>query len=214
MSIEILDPPESRNLTTKEKVKQTLNLSSSDHDTMIDDMISATSDFVVNYCGREFAKQRVKESLPGKGLPEILLSITPLVSVEKVEFDDTEIESWVIHDREAGIILRRGGFRSTNLPFNTINSHPSSYEENRWHFTYVGGFILPGWNGNNGTRNMPYDLERAVIDIVKGQYLSRDIDASITRYRIGDTQAWWDRRGAGSMPEAAEMVLNYYRRAF
>lgn len=219
MSIEVIVAAPDKLLTTVAKVKATLGISSTDQDELIEDMVRAASDFVVTYCGRDFARQRVRESIVSKGTPELLLSLTPVINIEFVDYDDSEITDWVLYDKEAGIIQRRNGFQSTNLPFHTIDRAPSSYHEKRWHVTYTGGFVLPNWDVSEGTRNLPYDLERAVIDMVKTQVKTAPIDGNMRSYKIGDTQITWDRSlgetGAGGIiPNSALSVLNYYRRPF
>lgn len=214
MTIEVLEPAPDKLLTSLDAVKTTMGITNDDGDPLLLDIIKAASQFVVSYTGRDFALQTVKESKISNGDPELLLSITPIVEIEKVELDDHTIDGWVLYDAEAGIIQRRGGFQSTNLPFGTINRFPSSYAEKRWHITYTGGFILPGWGSSHGERNFPYDLERAVIDMVKAQVKTANLDTGMTRYKIGETQITWAAEGAGSLPKSAENVLNYYRRAF
>lgn len=220
MSIEVLEPAPSTMLTTVERVKARLGISNDSQDEMIEEMIKAASDFVVKFCGREFALQRVKESLVSKGVPELLLSLTPVVDFEFVEFDDTVIEDVTLYDAEAGIIQRRSGFRSTTIPNRTIDFAPSNYHEKRWHVTYTGGYILPSYGVSQGPRTLPYDLERAVLEIVKTELTSLQFDGTLKSYRIGDTAITWER-GAGSrdsvqalVPNSALAILRYYQRPF
>lgn len=222
MSIQVLEPPPSKWLTNLEAVKLTLGISDNSQDELLGSLIAAASDFVKSYTGREFALQTVKESLAGRGLPDLILSLTPIVEVEKVEFDDTEIEDWVVLDKEAGFIQRKAGFTSTIIGYNTINRFPSSYEEKRWHVTYTGGYVLPSFGCSQGQRNLPHDLERAVIGMVKTAVSAVQLDGTMKSYKIGDTSVTWDRSissesvpGLASLvPSSALAVLNYYRRAY
>lgn len=224
-SITVVTPPPATDLTTVDKVKLTFGITGTDHDVLIGDMIKAASDFAVRYTGRQFAKQTVKESLPSKGVGqfELILSLTPIVGeLELVEFDTEEISDVVILDAEAGFIQRRGGFRTTALGHPSLDFHPSSSAEYRWHVTYTGGYVLPGWDEeDHGSRTLPYDLERAIIEMVKSQFSSRKFDGTMKSYKIGDTAITWDRAlssdasGAASIiPASALGVLNYYRRAY
>jgi len=231
MSIEVLDPPFSTQFITLDKMKKLLGISDDSQDELLTDIIDATSDFIRRYCGREFALQKVKESLPGKEVPELLVSLTPIIHVESVMFDDSPIDEWTVLDRQVGVIQRARGLRSTTIPWNTIDFSPSPYYQNRYHVIYTGGYVLPGWPTSKfGPRTFPYDLERAVADMVKAQYATSDsnFDPSMSRYRIGDTQVWWDANvssgasgntgigsgGPGGIPQSSLNVLNYYRRAF
>lgn len=224
MSIEVLEPAPDKLLTTLAKVKLTMGITSDETDEVLEDMIAAASSFVMRYTGRDFALQTVKESLEGKGLPRLMISLTPIVDVDKIELDDSVIEGWTIEDREAGFIQRAGGFMSTNLPFGTIDRFPSPYGEKRWHITYSGGYVLPNWGVSQGYGqdevNLPADLQRAVIDMVRSQFSKRRLDGTMKSYRIGDTTVTWDVSNAGSgnvgalIPGTALSVLDYYRRVY
>lgn len=217
--ITVIEEAPSTRLTTKEKVKALLGISDTANDTIIDDMIDGASQFAVNFIGRPLAQQQVKESLAGKGLPDLLLSLTPLISVTSVLYDTTAYTDYVIYDKDSGILQRSNaaGFTDTNLRLNTIDRAPSSYYEKRWHVTYWGGYRLPSFGVSQGMEGprLPFDLERAIIEMVKAQYHNMKVDGSMTRYRIGETEVHWDRRnGQSFLPSAAEKVLEFYRRPF
>lgn len=222
MSIEVIEAAPSKLLTTVDAVKRTLGILTDTQDELLEEMIAATSDFIVRYTGREFARQVVKESLPGKGVPELLLSLTPVVDIIGTTFKGADAGPVILVDRESGVIQREGGFYSTSMSWTVMAPHPSGYYRNDWVIHYEGGYILPGWGESQGKRNLPYDLERAVIDIVKSQMLTKNLDGTMRSYRIGDTTIHWDRSAvssgagavAGLVPGSALAVLNYYRRAF
>lgn len=220
--ITVLTPARDKLLTTVRAVKANLDLSqdTADPDELLLNTIREVSDWISNYCNRAFQLEEVEELVAGDNLPDMLLSRTPLVEVTEVALlgltatDAVQlITDYDIFDREAGIIQRRLGFTTTNLSNNTISFAPSNYAQKRWRITYSGGYELPNWR--DGDRNLPYDLERAAIEIVKTFYLNRKFDTSITSYKIGDTSVSW-RAGAGELsgiPERAQNILNYYRRA-
>lgn len=222
MSIEVIEAAPSTLLTTVDTVKRTLGITVDTQDELIEEMIAATSDFIVRYTGRDFARQTVKESLPGKGVPELLLSLTPIINIEKTEFKGSDAGPVILVDRESGVIQREGGFHSTSIGWPTINRHPSGYYRYDWEVTYDGGYVLPGWGTSHGNRTLPYDIERAVVDIVKSQMLTKNIDGTMRSYKIGDTTIQWDRSAlshasaavTGLVPGSALAVLNYYRRVF
>jgi hypothetical protein len=151
----------------------------------------------------------------------LLLSLTPVIEVTLVEFDDGEITDWSVYDNAAGIIQRRARFKSTEFVHNNLDLAPTNYGEKRWHVTYTGGYVLPGWTGTpSPTRTLPYDLERAVVSMVKTQLASVKFDGTMKSYKIGDTAIVWDTGSAETgnvsalVPNSAMAVLNYYRRAF
>lgn len=219
MTIEVLTPAPDTKLTTVAKVKAMLGIAVSDtsKDETLDDMIQAASDFAVRYCNRIFAKQTVKESLVGKGRPDLMVSITPILTLTKVEFDEIEVDDCVILDKEAGFIQRRSGFRSTEFLSNDFDLAPSSFGEKRWHVTYEGGYVLPGWGESGETRTLPYDIERAIQSMVKVSYKNQLLDGSMKSYKIGDTAITWERsltdgNLGGLVPPDALAVLRYYQR--
>lgn len=226
--IEVLEPPPSRDLTTVAKMKLLMGIADSDtsKDEILADMISSISDFVIRYTGRDFARQVVREKLPGKGTPELILAITPIVEVTSVKYDGQIIDDWTLLDREAGFIQRRGGFKSTNIPFGTIDRAPSGHYEYLWEVEYEGGYILPGWGSSQGTRNLPFDLERAVTESVKSYFMSRSLDGNWKSYKIGDTAISFGAAAslsggsgaaaaaASGIPVTALGILQWYRRSF
>lgn len=220
MSIEIIEAAPSTLLTTVAAVKTRMGITTDENDDLIEDMIKAASDFTVNYCGREFALQEVKESLPGKGMPNLLLSLTPIIELSLVEYDDDEVSNCSILDDKAGIIQCLDGFKDTSFKHNTIDRYPSSFYQNRYHVTYTGGYVLPGWGSSQGVRTLPYDLEQAIMEMVQSQFSTRKFDGTVKSYKIGDTAITWDRSasmdagGGVALPQRVVGVLNYYRRAF
>jgi hypothetical protein len=194
-------------------------------DTILTFLLNATSDFIENYTGRKFARQEVTEKVEGAGLPDILVSITPVVSVSLVALDTHAYTDYSILDAEAGILQRRGGWTDTGFQTRYLNDAPSAYAEKRWNITYIGGYILPGWTGDpTPVRNLPYDLERAALEIVRGMYknVTSGVDPNMTSYKIGETAAAWKQDAAFiggdlaalGVPPSAIGILQHYRRPF
>lgn len=232
MSLVVIEGPPDTLLTSLDNVKASLGISATDMDDQIIDMIKAASDFACRYCGRQFALQTVKEGLPGKGTPELLLSLTPIVELTSVSYNDDAMDpaSLTITDAEAGIIQSSLGFRGTyfGVP-GTIDPHPSSYAQERYFVIYQGGYVLPSWGDSQGDRTLPYDLERAVIDTVKAMVKSGSggivWDGVMSSYKIGDTAVSWGNKTSAQstaldggvsayFPPSALAVLNWYKRAY
>ncbi len=180
----------------------------------------------------KFQKKTVKEGLPGKGTPELLLSLTPIVELTSVSYntDAMDPDSLTIIDAEAGIIQSSFGFRGTYFGTpGTIDPHPSSYAQERYFVIYQGGYVLPSWGSSQGDRTLPYDLERAIIDTVKAMVKSGSggivWDGVMSSYKIGDTAVSWGNKTSAQstaldggvsayFPPSSLAVLNWYRRAY
>jgi hypothetical protein len=232
-SIEIITPAPSYGLTEVSTIKTALGITDSSQDARLYGIIRAVSDLVCSYCGRAFALEEVKESVGGVGLPDLLLSRTPITEITSVNFDDGEFNDWVILDREAGIVQATSGWASTEYDWTTISYGPAPYMRYLWEFTYKGGYVLPGWP-SPAKRTLPYDLEMAVVDMVKAQYFLGSNVAiggsgaiGVSRYKIGETEIAFDTSGqtgssagmtstGAAMPGISAMangILSYYRRA-
>lgn len=221
MSITVFQEGPDNLLTSLAKVKLTLGITNSDetYDELLEDFIKESSDFIENYTGRKFGLATVRESVVGNGLPDILLSRTPILEVLEVMLDETAYTDYTVYDKDAGILQRTLGWTSTNIRHDLISPHPSSYGEKRWHITYTGGYVLPSWMGSSGDRDLPYDLERACIELVKTDFYNRSRDGTITQYKQGETSVTWkqsswdqERGELANLPSRAATVLAYYKR--
>ena len=236
MSIQILEAAPTTALTTLQTVKCSMGITATDRDETLVSLIQAASDFACRYCGRQFAFQKIREGLPGKGVPEILLSLTPIIEVESLYHRDSAMDnsSWLVIDDQAGIIQTTNGFHGSyfGTPF-TIDAFPSSYAQEIYFAIYEGGYVLPGWDeATYGPRTLPYDLERAIIETVSFQHRTNASsggstgvvwDGVMQSYKIGDTSVSWGNKSSADMlgsdggvsaffPSSAIAVLNYYRR--
>ena len=220
MSITVVDAAPDELLTTIEAIKRNLGITDPDEDEQIEDMIRQNSDFIKSYTSRIFARQNVTETFIGKGLPNVQLSITPIISISSLLLKTAVVTDFTIDDAEAGIIQIKTGFTSTELGWNTIDRAVSPYGIKDWSCTYIGGYTLPSWQTTGIPRSLPYDLERACIEMTKTTYHNASLDGSIKTYKVGDTTVSWNRSSSSSsandagIPTVAANILDYYRRAF
>ena len=228
MPITVLEAAPDHNLTTLDTLKGSLGITNDSNDDVLEQLIREASSYASTYTNRIFGRERVTEDFVGNGTPQLVLSRTPIVAIEQVKFDTTvqDLTEITIVDADAGIVQRKGNWTSTKLPFNTIDLAPSSYGEYKWHITYTGGWVLPNWEDSD-VRDLPYDLERAVLETVRtlnidNQLGQAGIDSTVSKYKIGDTEVTWGNRGGSSssesnaytmgMPDKAISILNFYRR--
>jgi hypothetical protein len=205
-------------------------------DDILTHLLASTSNFISNFCGRDFAKQKVDEAIASVGMPDMLVSITPILSVTSVALDEAPYTDYVVLDTEAGILQSSRGFQSTGIGAFYLNEAPTNYAETKWHVIYTGGYVLPGWTLLDDTfytgtapvpkfvRTLPYDLERACIEICRSSFkqIQTGADPAMTTYKIGETMAQWKQDAAFvggdiaalGIPASVVGILQHYRRAF
>lgn len=234
MSIEIIEAAPDNLLTTLDRVKNSLGISNNASDDTLEFMIAAASDFAARFCGRQFARQKIKEGMPIKGVPDILLSLTPVVEIDEILLHGNiqDIDNWGITNAEAGIIQCSSGLSESYFGYGSdIARSPSPFAKEVLFVTYDGGYILPGWGSSQGTRTLPYDLERAIVQTVTSAFKASGTsggivwDGLMSSYKIGDTQVSWGNKSAATetsidggvsayFPPSALAVLNWYKRAY
>lgn len=215
MTVTVSSASTSYDLTTLDTVKNELGLSSTASDIALSLMIQQASDFISRYTGRTFARETVVETLPANGEPNLVLSRTPVVSVAGISYAGSTISSttFSVDDADAGILFNKVGWKDTTIYNQNINLHPSRFGRRDYAVTYTAGYVLPG---STSARTLPYDIERACIDMVKTSYLQRQDDPSVKARKVGDASETRFGGGGGdanlSMSPTTMAVLKQYVR--
>lgn len=200
MSILTVDtPPVKTNLTTIGQVLLDLNIAdaSQQQTYYLGTLIAQASDFIVRYTNRNFALTTYIEQLAApltmsmtgawysSGTPRLVLAQTPVKTINYVKYKDTEIPNtdYVLEDAKAGFLWREDGWRTTSMYQGGIELQPSRFGRYEWEVSYVAGYNLPG----EDQRDLPYDLERVCLDIIKFWSNEQNRPANIGRQQIGDT---------------------------
>jgi hypothetical protein len=201
-------------LTTVAEVKTALGISGSDDDSLIERLINAASDRVERYCGRHFERDdAAEETIAGYGQHELRVLRTPINSITSITYDDGEIDTtYVTFDANAGLIFRAGGWAWTAHSTSDIVPAPIPLSERRLYVvTFSGGYVLPKDDGDPA-RDLPYDLEQAVIDLVSSDYLSRTRDLSVKSERLlSYSVSYHGESESDGMPASVRSVLERYR---
>jgi hypothetical protein len=206
--LEVITPAANKKLTTVSAVKEELGIPDADmsQDALISLFIDRASDAIVTFCSRPFAKEGYRETVPGYGSNRLILSRTPIVEITSVIADSEIITDYLLEDPEAGILFRRRGWQWAPTMGWNITWHPvGNSEDLNFTVEYTAGYVLPG---DQGTRTLPNDIEKACIETVKAWYLARERDPVITAERIGDYQASY----AQGLPAVATQLLAPWRR--
>ena len=190
-------------LTTVDAVKAELSLGGdSKLDALIARLINSASDAIRSHCGRDFARQTIREDFVIQDDRDtILLSLNPVVSVDAVYRglgEDDPIEGYEL-DPKAGLLKLRHG----NWPKNELV-----------HVHYTGGYVTPHQAEQDSSveRDLPYDIEEACIitAATRFQYLGQPADIQIMQ--VEQIRVHFAEGGRKGLPEAALELLEPYAR--
>lgn len=206
----VITPSATYDLTVLATVKERLGLTDTSNDTLLNHLISAASGKAATYCNRVFAKEQVSETfrlprfhhhthIAGVSRPPLLeLKRYPIVTVDAVTEGATTLTSADYEfEAETGLIYRLDG------------------NDTRWHWTgpkivieYTAGFAL--------LDGLPYQLEEAVIELVKVAWFGRKRDPMLrneSQPGLGDQQFWIGTSPGqtGALPPAIAGLLDPFR---
>lgn len=219
MAITVTSAAASKKLTTKETVKTELGISGSTDDTFIDTLIEQASALICSFAGRSFIKETVKETLPAFGGKRLVLSRVPVITVTAVKYGDDLITipstDYAVEDAVVGFLRHKTGVWDWTAAqtYGTLSAPVPGSEWAYYEVTYEGGYIL----ASDSTRTLPYEVERACIDAVKGAYLGRKRDPNVSQESAVDVGSVTYVSGAGNagavaLPPSSRSALEYYRR--
>jgi len=187
MAITINSSASDTDFTTLETVKEELGISSTDDDSLLADLIMQAGDEIRYETGRKFAKETVTETITGDGGTRLVLARVPLKSIAFIEDDGSSVAStsYEIEDAEAGFVFRENGWTDgRQIARGITHQRPTRHGSFNIEVKYTAGYAMPGSTG----RDLPHDLERAAVDLVKQSYLRRRGDPSATQEIIGAAQ--------------------------
>lgn len=203
MTITVTSAASSTDLTTAQRFKDDLGIAVSTYDTIIGRFIERASSAITTYCRREFAQQRITETLASDGKQILRLSRFPVTTLHSVSYDGITVDSanYFLDDAGSGLIR------------NTDNWN-SSQRKLLYSVDYTYGYILHSFG--SGTPTLPPAIEQACIEIVKAMYYSRQRDSSVASeyvpqvYSVRYT-ADGGMGGAYGIPATAAVLLEPYR---
>lgn len=204
---------DSRRLTSLPAVRAALEGTSASDDAFLTLTIDRQSMVAESWCRRIFARQNYSEVFRNVlGDEELSLKYYPIAALTSITVDGTALAgSEYERDNETGFLYRL----STDARIDWSGSKIT--------VVYSGGYILPtqttiGGSAHGGVRDLPHDVEAAVIELVKYDYASRDRDPSLRSYEIpGVISEGFAIRGAvggmdGALPGSVAAMLGPYRR--
>ncbi|MGJ5149864.1 phage head-tail connector protein [Bradyrhizobium sp. HKCCYLR1023] len=177
--VEVLTAAGSERLTTLDRVKGELNITSSASDVILTSKIDEASSDVAAAIGKRLPSEGVRETFwhdepvhPHAGYRRMMpsettlfLSRAPVTTIASVTVDDVPLDAADYRlDPEAGLLDRLS------------SGYPCA-----WRFcksvviNYTGGFVLPGNNG----RTLPFGIEGAVVALVSSYWASKGRDPTL-----------------------------------
>lgn len=203
-------------LTTVARMESELGITSAT--TVLEPLIEEASALLQKECGRNFYRAAAAaEKVKGYATPRLSLrKHVPLVSITSIVLDDGDSSSTVsasnyeIENADAGFVRDIGGrWAFTGRGSTDITRDPLiGTEEALYTVTYAGGYITPNQDPSVGTRDLPYDIERAVIDMVKGLYYGRTRDPGVASKGVSKASATF-RGSLLELPNVMSVVKLY-----
>lgn len=196
-------------LTTKTRVKDRLAITVADHDTLLDRLISAATDFIEAETGRRFKETTYSgataevHSLPGNFQDYLLLKNAPVSSITLIEYragtpatpgwtELTTDEYLLLEDGKSGIVRLY-----TRFPAGT----------NILRVSYTAGYKIDFANAGTATHTLPFDLSDLAERLVVRWFKRRELAGKASEAIGGSTITWKDLLDAEDIA-----TINRYRR--
>jgi hypothetical protein len=152
----------SKDMTLLNTVKTELSIGNTDYDVLLGSFIQQASAAIVSYCRREFARETLVDTFRiGGGITTLQLTRRPIVSVTSIVEDGVTLDS---DDYE--IIAANGWLNRLDA-----SGDPQCWECGKIVVTHVAGWLM--------LTDLPSDLERVTIDLVKSKWFARDRDPMV-----------------------------------
>jgi hypothetical protein len=212
-NLEVVEQIAPVELTTREAVKSAFRISGDADDAMLDDLIKVATDEAQRYTERTFARARVLENRVRAENGYLALTLTPIIELHSVMRGGEPILDFEIDDADAGLVtsstgvMAEGEARWWNDPFYYHGNDVYTVE-------YTGGYLTPRSDPPDGyNRNLPYDLERAVMEMVNLGYTPGGADdRPLKSIKVEDITYTYEEGQTTSVALAITDRLDRYRR--
>jgi hypothetical protein len=195
--IEVITPSATYDLTVLSTVKSELQITDTADDAFLSSCIRQASGMIASYCNRVFAKESVRETFRLlRSRPALMLSRYPVTEVTGISVDGEPLE-----ETEWETDLKVGRV------FYISDDHIRDWPKGKITVEYSGGYTL--------LAELPYEVERCCVDLVKMLYFSRARDPMLRSERVLDViQQSWSTAGGetvGGLPRDIACRLDPYR---
>lgn len=207
-------------LTTVATMLDELGLSGTSYDTRLERYILQLSEAAAKYCDRPFRKESRALTMRGTNTTRLVLPVRPITSITSIVVAGTTLDAddYEIEDAEAGIIFNEGGWPRADygVPWSIARDPMGGTAKAEVVVTYTAGYVLP--NDSSGTRNLPYDIEQAIIMGVVSAFRQRGQDRNVASKATGDASISYRLpntivgvESLGTLPTEALRLLDAYK---
>jgi len=212
MTIVVKTPAASSRLTTVQRLSDELTLpdGTAPDDEILGAFIDEASAFIERYTGFRFPQETIVEKLGSDGGHRLILSRRPIKSINSIKYKGILVDSSVyeIEDAMAGFVWRNDSkWINTTEISEGITSKFYGPKRKDYEVEYIAGFVLP----DDVNRDLPYDIERACIELCKLYYYRQKADPMVRRERIGDSFVWYQDSGDRSLPPHIKAILDRWK---
>lgn len=183
-------------LTRVDTVKAELKIVSGEWDALLASFIRQASGRIARHCKRVFAKETVSETMRCVSRSTMSLNRYPVASITSLTADGTVLTQGTDFEADlvSGRLWRLSG--KSRIAW--------SYEEVV--IVYVAGYDLLG--------ELPHELERAAIDLVKGLYFAKTRDPAVRSIEIPGviSKVYWAGEDTDPLPPSVESALELFVR--
>lgn len=194
-------------LTTKEKVKAYLNITSLDvaRDGVIDNLINAASDFIESYCGgRRFLATDYVEVKDTTASRVIFMSQRPVISVASLKYRSgmPSNPTWTTYSPDAYLAYLKAGYIRF---FGMMSPFPQAFQ-----ISYNAGYLIDWADENDRSlHSLPYDLSQVATEIVAKQFNTRFAQGIVSESTEGQSVTYATKRD--SLSDYHSEILDKYK---
>lgn len=214
-------------LTTVATVEDELGIASSTETARLERMINIASAAAESYCDRVFYRDTaIAEKVEGTDGPLMFLSRGPVHSITSVVYLTTTLDTTEYEIRDSGgheqtIYNLNGSWRRGSIRRNdTSQTQVAGFERYGYTVTYDAGWYTPKQDDDDVTvtRDLPYDIEGAVIAMVSFLRRSMGRDPTLKAEAMFESSQQYavPSGGAGTgnwlvsqVPQAASHLASY-----
>ena len=184
---------------------------------LLRDYINFASDLIERETNRVFgAEAAIEEKVAGYGTAFLRVARTPITTLTSITFNGGAVDSskYEIHNAKVGTIRNvNGSWTWTAAALANIAGDPlPGTERLLYTITYNGGYVLPQ---DDPTRDLPYDVEEACIELAKQIYFEGGRDPTVKSEKLLSWSASYKGPAdlPGGLPALTARTIRRYTRA-